>query len=264
MQDVPTTAAPADGIRIITRGDDAGSTRSANLAIRECAETGLLRNISFLATAPEIQHAAEILRPLVDRCDFGLHTCLTSEFDRPLYRPVAEPSKIPMLLDSRGGFFRNAAELQAADVPVEQVVAEWDAQLSHLRRLGIEPTYVDVHMGVTWIGDYEQALAAFAERESLICNRAVERQRLPEPDGANTMEPIARFAAAVRAADTGTYFILGHPAYDDAEMRGIIRSGEVDTDIAAQRNQQRLLFLDDEVKRAFAEKGATAIRYSEA
>ena len=264
MKNEPADAVSAGGIKIVTRGDDAGSARSANLAIRECVEDGLLRNISFLAPGPEIEHAAEILGPLSDCCDFGLHTCLTSEFDQPLYRPVAAPAKVPSLFDSRGAFFRCAADLQAANAPVEEVVAEWEAQLRRLRRLGLEPDYVDVHMGVTWIGDYEQALIAFAGREGLICNRWVERRRLPESDGAKALDPVSRFAAGVRAAGAGTYLVLGHPAYEDAEMQGIIQSGEIQPGIAAQRNLQRLLFLSDEVKQAFAETNAVAVRYSEA
>lgn len=44
--------------RLIIRADDAGSSRSANNAIFECASRGLVRNVSLMAPGPFIHDSA--------------------------------------------------------------------------------------------------------------------------------------------------------------------------------------------------------------
>lgn len=63
--------------RLVTRADDAGSSRSANRAIHQTATQGIARNISLMACGPQIEDAAKSLCDL-DGVDFGLHVCLST------------------------------------------------------------------------------------------------------------------------------------------------------------------------------------------
>lgn len=65
-------------VRVLTRGDDYGSCSSANRAILECVQGGLLRNVSVLACGPAFDPVP--LTKLHD-IDVGLHLCLSSEWD---------------------------------------------------------------------------------------------------------------------------------------------------------------------------------------
>ena len=48
-------------IHLITRGDDLGTNHSANAAIREAFQSGILRNASLMACCPAVEEAAEML-----------------------------------------------------------------------------------------------------------------------------------------------------------------------------------------------------------
>jgi predicted glycoside hydrolase/deacetylase ChbG (UPF0249 family) len=67
-------------IYLVTRADDAGSCRSANEAILEGVEAGVIKNVSFLAVGPEIEHAVELLGGR-DDIAYGFHVCLNSEWE---------------------------------------------------------------------------------------------------------------------------------------------------------------------------------------
>ena len=68
-------------IHLITRGDDLGTNHSANAAIREAYETGILRNASLMAGCPAAEEAAELLAGERGLC-VGLHSTLNAEASR--------------------------------------------------------------------------------------------------------------------------------------------------------------------------------------
>ncbi len=248
--------------RLLTRGDDAGCARSANRAMRDAVEQGILRNISCLAPGPEIEHAAERLKDL-QGVDIGLHTCLTSEWHTPLFHPVASKEEVPDLFDARGAFHQNNPELHEAKVPTEQVVVEWQAQLDRLRGLGLEVAYCDAHMGVTWMHDYADALADFARRNGIIHRPDVGS--LPKvQESFDTYDHASRFLAQLKqAASGGTYINVGHPVYNDAEMHafeGVYKTGE---ECGLDRDGQRLEFMREDVVSWVRDNGVEIIRYSD-
>ncbi|MGF1447851.1 MAG: ChbG/HpnK family deacetylase [Opitutales bacterium] len=248
--------------RLLTRGDDAGCALSANRAIHDAVTGGILRNISCLAPGPEIAHAAEHLRDLKG-VDFGLHSCLTSEWHTPLFHPVAPAEKVPALFDARGAFPQDNAKLHAAKVPTEQVVIEWQAQLDRLRSLGLDIAYCDAHMGVTWMYDYADALQDFAQRNGILCRLDVAV--LPKVEDAfDEFDHASRLLAQLKQAEPGgTYLDVGHPVYNDAEMHafeGVYRSGEA---CGRDRDGQRLEFMREDVVTWVRNHNVTLIRYSE-
>ena len=59
-------------IRLITRGDDAGSSLSANRALFDCCAHGVLRNVSFMVPAPAFADAVRLFADRDDVC----HGCM--------------------------------------------------------------------------------------------------------------------------------------------------------------------------------------------
>jgi predicted glycoside hydrolase/deacetylase ChbG (UPF0249 family) len=90
-------------IQLLTRGDDAGSSRSANRAIRQCCDEGILRNVSVMACGPAFEDAVRVLDGL-GHVDFGLHICLSAEWDAPRWSSVAPREQVPSLLDESAMF----------------------------------------------------------------------------------------------------------------------------------------------------------------
>ncbi len=247
-------------IRLVTRGDDAGSCHSANVAIRDAYARGILRNTSLMVPAPAFEEAAAICRDMPGLC-VGLHATLNAEWDAVRWGPVLEPDEAPSVVDGRGHLFQTTQALAENEPAPEHVMAEVQAQLDLARERGLDVRYVDTHMGFTWIGDLEGRMAAFAEREGLIYRpRGVSRLPAPAGEFAN---PLERLVASLDAAEPGTYIVVGHPCYDTEDVRPFTHRGIEPGAEGKARDCQRRMFMDSEVLECCERNGVVPIRYDE-
>jgi len=258
--DQPSSApAAVPRIRLVTRGDDAGSCRNANLAILEACGRGILRNVSLMAPALEIEHAADVFRSVPGLC-LGFHVALNCEWDRPRWGPVLPRERVPSLLDADGCLTKTPQELLDRRASLDEMAAEVAAQLSRLRALGLSIAYMDQHMGLGWLPGLGGELADLARREGLIDAGAVVKG-LPGAGrhGTHAEDLIAR----LRAAPPGTYVAVGHPCYDVEETRAFAGIGMPAGQIGVDRDGQRLMFLDPAVLKCCRELCVTPIRYTD-
>ncbi len=250
-------------ISLLTRGDDAASSRSANRAMYEAARYGLLRNIGVMAPCPFLDDAAEVFRGL-DHVAFGMHFTLNSEWDEPRWSAILPQDKVPALYDREGRLFSETVALYEAKVPLEQMMAEAEAQLALLRKKGFRLVYIDDHMGVSWLPGLREALADFAKREGLIFQPQL--RSLPKIDESrfSAEDYAGKLMASLELAEPGQpYLLVGHPTYDDTETASI-RHGKTPYGFHARdRNGQRLLFLRPDVVTYIREKGIRLLRYDE-
>lgn len=250
-------------ISLVTRGDDAASSRSANRAMHEAARHGLLRNIGVMACCPFLDDAAEVFRGL-DHVAFGLHFTLNSEWDEPRWSALLPRAKVPGLYDHEGRLYSRTQALHDAQVPLEQMLAEAQAQLDLLRKKGFPVVYLDDHMGVSWLPGLRDALADLAHREGLVFQPPLTP--LPAVDDAHLAadDYAGRLMASLDIARPGVpYLVVGHPTYDDTETASI-RHGQTPYGFHARdRNGQRLLFLRPDVVAYVQRKGVRLLRYDE-
>jgi hypothetical protein len=232
---------------LVTRADDAGSSRSANRAIREACVAGLARNVSLMAPCPHIADAAAVLRDLPGVC-FGMHVTLNCEWETPRWGPLSPAPSVPSLVEADG------------------MMVEVAAQLAHLRALGFRLSYLDQHMGVGWVCGLGERLSAFAAREGLIDADRVVRglPEAPTPASPGADQHVDDLIARLAASPPGTFLALGHPCYDDAEMALVHGAGASAGEVGRDRDGQRRMFLDPRVRAAFAQHHVAAITYAEA
>lgn len=248
-------------IRLITRADDAGSNSSANWGILEATDAGFLKNVSVLVPGPAIEEAALFFTDLPDLC-FGLHTCLNAEWESVRWGSVAPASKVSSLLDSTGHFFNTTQALHQNQPRMEEIFLELDAQLERGKSLGFHFTYADAHMGWEWVlpGLKEQFDVWCTERGLL--NYAPRSQWLQgfvlEED------PIPPLIACLERTPPGQYTLVGHPAYDNEEMRGLGHKGYPGERVAWERERERQLFMDTRLFQYCYTQGIRPIRYDEA
>ncbi|MCX7846690.1 MAG: ChbG/HpnK family deacetylase [bacterium] len=245
-------------IRLVTRGDDAGSCRTANVAIRDCAVRGILRNVSVLAVGPAVDHAARILRSCDGLC-IGLHACITAEWEEVKWGPVLPTKVVRSLVDRRGYFRRTVQELHERGVECEELMAEVAAQLAVLRGLKLPVAYVDTHMGFEWLPGVRERMVAFAAREGLLYAPEAVRP-LPRVEG-HYSSSVAGVCASLAAAKPGTYALIGHPGYVRADMRRFGHKGY--RDVARDRDEQRRWFMDPAVLACCEAHRVKPIRYTD-
>lgn len=249
-------------IRLVTRADDAGSVAEANWGVRECVESGVVRNVSMMATGFAVEEAAYHLarEALADRPDVavGLHVCLNAEWERFPFRPVLPPEKVPTLVTDNGHFLPMPEDLKARGFSVDEAMAEVSAQCERLRSAGFNLTYLDEHCFVGWTSpELVERLSDFAKREGLLCATRL----LPGLPGAGL-----DFAERVRQAPPGDYLVVAHPVV--ATPYGLSRyfhlRGELaDGSVAKERDEERVALCQPDLAKQLSSAGATLVKYTE-
>ena len=247
--------------RIVTRGDDSGSCHSANRAILDAYEHGVLRNTSVMVPGPAFEEAAEMYRGLDGLC-VGLHATVTDEWHTCRWGPVLSAEEVPTLVMEDGSFFKNTNDLWDNEPANDEVVAELRAQLALARARGLTPQYLDEHMAFQWFEGLEPRLAEFAEEEGLTYI-ARKMDRLPQAEG-SFADPVERLLAGLDQVEPGrTYLMVTHPCYDDEEVRPMAYGSHGPGEIARQRDWDRRLFMDPRVTERFAAADLVPTRFSE-
>ncbi len=246
-------------IRLFTRGDDLGSCHSANLAFEEAYKKGLLRNAGVMAICPDVREAAEMLAGEKGLC-FGLHSSMNAEWDNIKWRPVLTPEKVPSLVDADGHLFQTCDKLFHRPFVFEEVMNELQAQLDYLRELGFDIQYADTHCGWVWIlKEREEEFAKWCEREGLIMPRGFKRL----PDTGAGGDRVERLIAQLEAAEPGAYMVVGHPGYDNEEMRQLGHEGHRGAQVAQAREWERRIFTDPRIIEYCGKNGVEPARFGE-
>ena len=250
-------------IRLVTRGDDAGMCHTANIAIRDACERGILRNVSLLVPAPAFEEAADIFSQMLDIA-VGLHLDLTAEWAHLRWGPVLSPDEVPSLVNADGHFFYDGQQLHANGAVLAHMQAEVRAQLAKARAHGVNVAYLDEHMGVSWINGLGAWLPDFCQREGLVYNRGLwesgRLQRLPRSEAANQVESVL---SSLDAAALGTYLLVGHPVYKTDEILQAHLPGQAPGIEAESRDWQRRMFMERAVLDYVREHNVEPIKYTE-
>lgn len=249
-------------IRLLTRGDDAASSHSANAAIRAAATAGILRNAGVMAPCYALKDAYHQLAGLEDVA-LGMHLTLTSEWDYPRWGPILPREKVPSLLDDEGYFYRNTNLLHETKPSLDEMMAETQAQLDLLRGMGFKIVYLDEHMGVGWPEQFGAALAEFARREGLVHRPEVSSLSPPKGATFSAFDHAGELIASLEATDEGTYLTVAHPCFDDAETRAIRDSRNAPGFHGKDREGQRLQFSRPDVVEYVKSRGIELIRYDQ-
>ena len=238
-------------IRLITRGDDAGSCDSANEAIVEAARHGILRNVSIMAPGPAFDAAVPLLRGLPESVCLGLHVTLNAEWDDVKWRPVLPAAQVPSLVDADGFFWPTPDESQRRGARVDEMLAEITAQLARLWEAGLTVAYVDEHMGVSWPWpELRAGIADLARREGL-----VDAHGIPSlPDAGTLLDAVANVPG-------GTYVHVTHPGFDRKDMRRFGTDGMEPGIVAKWRDADRRRLTEADLGEALADLGVEVIRY---
>jgi predicted glycoside hydrolase/deacetylase ChbG (UPF0249 family) len=238
-------------VRLVTRGDDAGSCTSADSALAECARGRILKNIGVMVPGPTFDSAAALLRDL-EGVAIGLHVTLNAEWDSVKWGPVLPAEKVPSLVQPDSSFTPFPKVLHERGFSKEEAMAEVRAQLAKARSAGLEISYLDEHMGVGWIGLREE-LARLCEEEGL-----VDHAKVRYLEGAASAEELI---LKLQRTEPGTYAVVTHPGRDADDMRAFVHPGLQAGQIAREREGDRRLWLDPKLRQAVEQGLFEPIRY---
>jgi len=253
-------------VRLITRGDDLGCARSLNRAVKECYEKGILKNVSVLSASPYVEEAAKMLAKAKGLC-FGLHCDLTSEWDNVKWGPVAPREQVPSLVDSKG-YLHQTNDAVRANAKADEALLELQAQLDKARKLGFDIRYADLHMGtVQFVAGLPDKFGEWCRKNRVIDTRRIGgRLNVPRTSPVSRKHPgdyVVDVMNALKTASDGEYLIVGHLAYDEAEIRNLGHPGYAGDAVAHNLNWERLAYVDPRIVKFVKESGVQPIRYDE-
>ena len=145
-------------VSVITNADDFGLTDGVCAGIVRAMEAGGLTSTTAMSSVPG---SAERLRWWSPRIpgQIGAHLQLTSG------TPILATERVRSLVRNDGTFPARRKEIRGPRV--EEVLAEWEAQIEFLLSVGIEPTHLDSHHHVHGLPEVFPAFCELAKRHSL-------------------------------------------------------------------------------------------------
>jgi predicted glycoside hydrolase/deacetylase ChbG (UPF0249 family) len=134
----------AEEIRLIVRGDDLGMTQGSISGFEKAFTKGVLTCASIQVPAPWFETAANLARKHPQWC-FGVHLTLIGEWRGYRWRPLLPWDQVTSIVDEDGYLFRHPEELVQHHPKIEEIEAEFNAQLALAVKKGIRVEYLDMH-----------------------------------------------------------------------------------------------------------------------
>lgn len=131
-------------VKLIVNADDFGLSRGVNYGIVDAHELGIVTSTSMLVNMQATDHAFQLMKRYSD-LQVGVH--LTLSCGAPL------TSNCHSLINEQGEFRLTSqyALLKEHGICVEEVEAEWEAQIQQFYKRGITPSHLDSHHHIhTW------------------------------------------------------------------------------------------------------------------
>lgn len=264
-------ASPEDGIYLIVRADDIGSSHAANLACIESYQNGIARSVEVMVPCAWFLEAAAMLRENPGY-DVGVHLTLTSEWATVKWRPL---TCAPSLVDSNGYFYpkqKNWQDENATDAfynanpDIKEVEAELRAQIEMAMQHIPQVSHLSSHMGATGLDEKLRALENRLAKEYgldiILGELGLKRARWDSDskDDAATREQ--KLIDMLENLENGLYMIVEHPGLDTPEMRA---HGHVGYEhVAAHRDAVTTAFTSDKVKAVVEKRNIQLISYKQA
>lgn len=130
---------------LIINGDDAGMCHSANQAVIQSMQQGLLTSATIMVPCAWFPEIAAFAKENPNR-GFGVHLCHTAEWKKYRWDTVAPRAEVPGLLDPDGYMWRGVMDVYSHATP-EEAVIEGRAQVKRALASGVDVTHLDSHMG---------------------------------------------------------------------------------------------------------------------
>jgi predicted glycoside hydrolase/deacetylase ChbG (UPF0249 family) len=208
---------------LIVNADDFGLTRGVSRGILEAGARGIVTSTTVIVNR---QIDPDLVAELgASTLGAGLHLNLT------LGAPLADPRRVPSLVDGEGRFVRDPREA-AARAAKDEARIELGNQIDAFRRLfGRFPTHLDSHHHVgqhepilELVLEFARALRVPVRSQDDRVRSAARLAKLRTPDhfaGESGPEPCwspERVLAELRALRDGVTEFMTHPGYFDEEL----------------------------------------------
>jgi hypothetical protein len=258
-----------NGPRVITRGDDMGSTHSANVANLQCIEAGIMKDIQLMVVTPWFPEAAIILKDHKD-IEVGLHFTINSEWTNYKWRPITQ---CPSLVDEDGYFLPVLTKFSGYEGlstlenkwKLEELEQELRAQIKLCRKYIPWANNITYHFKLPMEGTEKirEMMARVAKEYNMIwvspdfeekfINVSVYAGPKDTPDG---------YIAWLKTLEPGKlYSSGGHPALNDAETSATSMKERASQGVPRQKSTD--IYTSKAVKKIIDDLGIVTVGYGD-
>lgn len=129
---------------LIINADDFGMCHAHNVATMDLLKSGGITSATIMTPCAWALEAAQFAKEN-PQFAIGVHLTTTSEWSRYRWAPV-NTSNTDSLRDEQGYFYHESDEFEKA-ADINEAAGEVIAQIEKMRKLGVEPSHADNHMG---------------------------------------------------------------------------------------------------------------------
>lgn len=264
---------------IILHADDAGMCEEANIATEFYLENNYIQSAAVMVPCVNAEAFIEWTKMNPTK-DVGVHLTHTSEWKNYRWGPVADPAKIPGLIDPDGMLWHEVPDV-VAHASAEEVEIEIRAQIDKVIALGYRPSHIDTHMGTLYghpsyvkaflkvAQEYNipanaidlsnpDVVAVFREQGYPITDEVIElmnQYKLPKvdfftsaPNAKTYEEKVANFKLLTKSLQPGITEIIFHPSVYSDFLKSITGSWQ-------QRVWEAKMFADEDLISFFKNEG---------
>lgn len=200
--------------RLIINADDFGYSRGVNYGILDAHRLGCLTSTTLMTNMPAAEQAAALAKQ-TPTLGVGVHLVLTCG------RPILSTHQT--IQDVHGHFRELPFYQQAFTIDIEEVYAEWKAQIQSCFDLGLTPTHLDSHHHIHSFGRLFDVFIALAQEYRLPVRNVSPSSNQKIPSSLTTTDA---FEYNIESALKNTFYfftdsrtqsleIMVHPAYAD-------------------------------------------------
>jgi predicted glycoside hydrolase/deacetylase ChbG (UPF0249 family) len=257
-------SAVAEEIRLIVRGDDLGMTQGSLLAFERAFREGVLTCASVLVCGPWFEGAATLLRNNPGLCA-GVHLSLVGEWRGYRWRPVLPWDKVLSLVDGDGFLFRYPEELIARKPKLEEIAAEWRAQIA-LAEKRVRVDYLDAHYSA--YSEYpgmDNLFRKVAGESGLPVSGSMGERRVSGVYKARVEEKKKKAEAMLEGLTPGLWLWVNHPGIESPEHNALVHTDPRDVftggGVGKHRAEETHVLTSPEIKNVIERKGIRLTSY---
>jgi len=253
-------------IKLLVRGDDIGSSHSANIACIDSYTKGIVRSVELMTVCSWFEEACQLLEKHRE-LDVGIHLTLTSEWEGVKWKPITSASSLiekngcffPMLSGEK--YYPKNRSLAYQDWNINEIETEFRAQIELGLKRVKQVSHLSFHMNSHKLDKKVENLCIKLGKEYGLFDLEIGKPNVQQIKGYKGIfdhkKRIDKFIQELHELKNGNYLFIDHPSLDSAEMRATKHQGY--ENVAEDRFSCFRIFTDSRVKQTIKDLGIELI-----
>lgn len=239
--------------KLLLRCDDFGSNPGVNQAVFQLAALGYPFNVSAMICGAYARSEIQLLARNFPLVCLGIHATVTSEWEGVKWGPSG---KAPQgLMDDQGHFHPHPRFL--AQVSPQVILEEIRSQIVEARKWDLPFSYLDEHMGFSWVHQLQPSLAELAREFGL-----GYFPRLPlSNSGPLIPNQVPQWRETWQAMGSEPELLITHPTLEDNSSHLLFNESSPPGKVATQRQAELEVLQCPDWQRSLADEGVRLITY---